>query len=269
MSASAVAGVPTQVSSSLMPFQTVPATPALQEAFNNTRGNSAPRYSPNSSTAAAAGTSLSSPPLSGALSRSIGFSTAFLAQFFGQGVSQDSGTMSAYLSAGAAPEAADDGFLDYNTMLSFSKVKYMPSNAAVPRPEPAAQPLAHLARELVNTAREQMREANPTARDFVAQAIVQRAAVNNASANQPQQNFVTAMVNLAQQMGSAGQPAAAVKTPAPAPAPVPTGSSNRAKPISAPASLIRTPLGFTSYAATATRNALNLTPVQSAYSLVL
>ena len=213
--------------------QAVSATISVPDSQNQSRGNGAGRGQSSSNTIQQG---LSNPLAILNTSASVStpsstsnFSSLFLAQLFGQGASQDSGLLGSYL--GSFPPS---NTLSYETMIAYSRVKYKPSNAALVQLDIPTQ----------NIAEAPQPSSNAQSRELIARALqnqtVQQDTVSNAAlvrdtATPTQSNFAAVL---------SAAPLAKYTAPKPA-------SGN-------PSSLIRTTQGTDSYAATSSRNALNL-----------
>ncbi len=130
---SAVAGVPTQISTIKLPVDAVPATVNTEAVYNNTKGSGAAVTSPSMGAASTlSGNTILQGSLLGLDFRpSVQFSSPFLTQLF----AQTPGSQISALTGFFANDNMPKGIADPMLMNLYSQVKYMPSNAAVPRPE--------------------------------------------------------------------------------------------------------------------------------------
>lgn len=253
VSSAFVVSAPSEVAIGRLPFQSVAASIAAPEVNNNSRGNPQPRTQPSVSEAVANSSSsglsqIAAPTLESGRS-TPGFSSLFLAQLFGQkNVIQDGSLMQSFLGSFSPSQT-----IDYNTMIAFSRTKYKPSNAAVPRLAESSQPIVSAATQA---------PSEPSLRD---QLVQQR------QINQNQQQAVQSaptVPNIVKQFEAAASAPAVTyaTTPVKEKAPV----QAKVKQAFTTESLIRTPQGLGSYMATAARNTLNLmTNTTPQYEMVL
>ncbi len=225
-------GVPSDAAIGRIPFQSVPATIAVAEVNNQSRGNGQGRQAFSSTPSAAeirnaAITQFYSGQASS--SAGVGFSSLFLAQLFGQSNAQSGSLMQSFLGSFSPTQS-----LDYETMMAFSRIKYKPSNASAPRVDTTPQPITQPLDTPANAQRTQQISAM--------QQAIREFQTNNSSSDfisrmsQSQSNPVLGLVS--QMLGqSKPQPQ---------------------KTLGLPVSLIRNSQGASSYAATMERNAVNL-----------
>jgi hypothetical protein len=216
-----------------MPFQSVPSTVSVAEANNNSRGNNQNRSAFGTSTPSAAAirnAAITQYYDNQASSKSggTGFSSLFLAQLFGQGDSQSGSLMQSFLGSFSPTQT-----IDYETMIAFSRVKYKPSNAFVPRADNTQQPIVQNTENPASPQRAQQVSAMQQAIREFQSANQGNEFINRLS--QIQSNPVMSVVN---QMYGNMKP--------------------QLKASSMPQSLIRSSQGASSYANTVERNTANL-----------
>lgn len=133
---SAIVGMPTQISTIKLPVNAVPSAVYTETVFNNSRSASALRNAASlGSASVAAGNTALMTLVSGVDFRpSVQFSSPFLAQLFSQNTGSQLSTLANFFVNDNAPRYIADPAM----MELFSQVKYKPSNAFMPTPEPAS-----------------------------------------------------------------------------------------------------------------------------------
>ncbi len=131
---SSVIGVPTQISTMKLPSTAVPATVNPEIIYNNSRGTAATRTSATATAllSASDNTAITSLMAGVDFRPSVQFSSPFLAQLFAQTPGSQLDAMAGFFVNDNNPKYTADPAL----MALFSQVKYKPSNASVPLPEP-------------------------------------------------------------------------------------------------------------------------------------